>query len=213
MQETIEAIEMMLPARDPELVQIVDRSLADAAARGGGRLACKPGCTPCCHGVFRISQLDAARLRDGLATLAQEQPERAEPLLARTRETVQSLKSEFPGNTVTGLLNEDEDDWDRFADLPEADGACPVLDPATGRCELYTSRPLTCRIFGPPVLNEGGGLGVCELCYTGATEAQILAGEMQLRHHELEAEIDTELAVQGITGETVIAWALLQPSS
>ena len=203
----------MLSARDPELVQIVDRSLADAAARGGGQLACKPGCTPCCHGVFRISQLDAARLRAGLEALMQGQPERAEAVLTRARETVRLLRDEFPGDVATGLLTddiEDTDEWDRFADLPEADTACPVLDPATGRCELYTSRPLTCRIFGPPVLNEGGGLGICELCYVGASEAQVLAGEMHLQHQALEEELSAELAAKGIAGETVIAWALLQ---
>ena len=190
---------MMLPARDPELVQIVDRSLADAVARGGDRLACKPGCTPCCHGVFRIMQLDAARLREGLRVLRQQSPDTAMTLLARAREAVQLLTPAFPGDAATGLLGENDegDDWDRFTDLPEADGACPVLDPATGRCELYASRPLTCRIFGPPVLNEGGGLGICELCYTDATEEQVLAGEMHLRHHALEAELDTELAAQG----------------
>ncbi len=213
MRETIDSTEIMLPVRDTELIQIVNRSLADATARSGGRLACKPGCTPCCHGVFHISQLDAARLRDGLHALGQEHPEKAAAVLARAQHAVLLLTLPFPGDAATGLLTDDEDAWDRFADLPEADGACPVLDPVTGRCELYTSRPLTCRIFGPPVLNEGGGLGICELCYTGATEAQVLAGEMQLQHHELEAEIDTELAAQGITGETVIAWALLQPSS
>ncbi len=56
----------MLPSRDAELVQIVDRALARATERGGAWLACRPGCTPCCHGVFRISQLDALRLRAGL---------------------------------------------------------------------------------------------------------------------------------------------------
>lgn len=86
------------------------------------------------------------------------------------------LRVEFPGNAVTGLLPEEKNVWDRFADLPEADGAC-------------------------------------QLCYTGATEAQVLAGKMQLQHHELEVKLDTELAVQGIIGETVIAWALLQPGS
>ncbi len=61
------------------------------------------------------------------------------------------------------------------------------------------------------MLNEGGGLGICELCYTGASEAQVQAGEMYLRHQALEAELDLELTLQGVTGETVIAWALLQP--
>ena len=92
--------------------------------------------------------------------------------------------------------------------MPAADQACPVLDPATGRCELYAGRPLTCRIFGPPVRTEDG-IGICELCYQGATGEEILAGEMMLDHAPLETELDRELADAGAAGETIIAWALL----
>ncbi len=202
----------MLPARDAELVQIVDRSLADATERGGAWIACRPGCTPCCHGVFRISQLDAERLRMALQGMRKEEPERAAAILARARAAVALLSPHFPGDPATGLLAQDlrpdGSAWDEFADRPEADAACPVLNPETGRCELYSGRPLTCRIFGPPVQNEGG-IGVCELCYSGASEEQVLAGEMHLAHHELEAALDRELAELGAEGETVIAWALL----
>ena len=36
---------------------------------------------------------------------------------------------------------------------------------------------MTCRVFGPPVRSEDG-LGVCELCYHGASDEQIAACEM-----------------------------------
>lgn len=201
----------MLPARDTALVQIVDAALADATARavrpdGTSWLACRPGCTPCCHGVFRISALDAARLRDGLQRLAQDDPAKAAVLAERTRRLVHALEADFPGHVETGaLVAEDDPAWEHFADLPEAEGPCPVLDPATGRCSLYAARPMTCRVFGPPVLNEGG-IGMCELCYAGASEAEVLHGEMHLTHHELEERLAS--ACEG--PDTVIAWALLQ---
>lgn len=201
---------MSLPARDVELVQIVDSALADATLRartpdGGSWLACRPGCTPCCHGVFRISMLDAERLRASLHTLNATDPLRAAAIRSRAQALVAALHASFPGNAGTGQLSPEEDGtWDSFADLPEADAACPVLDPATGRCDLYAGRPLTCRIFGPPVQNEGG-MGICELCYVGASEAEILAGEMHLDHGELEDKLTAECP----PGETVIAWALL----
>ena len=199
----------MLPLRDAELVQIVEASLADATyrartAEGGSWLACRPGCTPCCHGVFRISALDAERLRAALHTLEAVDRPRAEAIQTRALRFVNEFGSRFPGDPYSGTLAEEDERWEQFADLPEADGACPVLDPGTGRCELYTGRPLTCRVFGPPVRNEDG-IGVCELCYAGASEERVLAGEMVLRHHELEEELNTELP----SGETVIAWAVL----
>ena len=36
---------------------------------------------------------------------------------------------------------------------------------------------MTCRVFGPPVRSEDG-LGVCELCFHGASEKEIAACEM-----------------------------------
>lgn len=201
---------MSLPARDGELVQIVDAALADATLRartpsGGSWLACRPGCTPCCHGVFRISMLDAERLRTSLRALDQHDPHRAKSVRDRAAALVVRLWPSFPGDAASGLLAaEDDPAWDAFADLPEADAACPVLDPQTGRCDLYTGRPLTCRIFGPPVQNEGG-IGICELCYVGASEAEVLAGEMHLSQGELEEELTRECP----PGETLIAWAVL----
>ena len=203
----------MLPARDVELVQIVDASLADATLRartveGDSWLACRPGCTPCCHGVFRVSMLDAERLQVALHALEVSDPPRAKAIRIRALHLVRNLSSRFPGDPYSGTLDEEDSRWDEFADLPEADVACPVLDPATGHCELYNGRPLTCRIFGPPVRNEHG-IGVCELCYVGASEERVLAGEMALGHHELEEELNTTLP----GGETVIAWVLLPDRS
>lgn len=199
----------MLPARDVELVQIVDASLEDATERartgaGGSWLACRPGCTPCCHGVFRISMLDVQRLQSALSALLAADRPRAEAIQARALRFVDALSPHFPGDPYSGTLYEEDARWDEFADLPEADAACPVLDPETGLCGLYTGRPLTCRIFGPPVRNEEG-IGVCELCYAGASEERVLVGEMVLRHHELEEELNTQVP----SGETVIAWAVL----
>ncbi len=219
----------MLPTRDAELVQIVDQALADATVRarkpdGTSWLACQPGCTPCCHGVFRISALDAERLRTAFHKLEQTDKLRAAAIQARALNLVTELSPYFPGDAHSGLLHPEDETWDTFADLPQADAPCPVLDPATGRCDLYAARPLTCRIFGPPVQNEGG-IGVCELCYIGAAEPEILYGEMHLQHHALEEELNQEQSQerhqerdrerhQARDGElsqnaTVIAWALL----
>ncbi len=194
---------------DKDLVQIVDASLADATVRartaaGASWLACRPGCTPCCHGVFRISALDADRLRSALVEMRASDPARADRIQHRAQHLVNTLSRSFPGDVSTGVLDPGETSaWDAFADLPETDAACPVLDPATGRCELYTGRPLTCRVFGPPVQNESG-IGMCELCYVGASEAEILYGEMHLQHHELEEELNRHYPPE----ETLIIWAV-----
>ena len=200
----------MRPARDTELVQIVDAALADATARGSDWLACRPGCTQCCHGVFAINQLDAERLRDGLTQLALDDPMRAAAVRARAEEAVARLSIDFPGDPVTGILGTSDEEEDAFAEFAN-DEPCPVLSPETGTCDLYEARPLTCRVFGPPVLSEEG-LGMCELCYQGASEAEIAAGEMHLTHHALEEKVNEEAErATRQTGSTLIAFVLGLP--
>jgi Fe-S-cluster containining protein len=190
-------------------VQIVDRSLADATVRGGGWLACRPGCAQCCHGVFAISALDAMRLRDGLAELGEADPERAARVLERAKASVGGYGGEFPGDPVTGVVGETDEEQERFAEFAN-EAACPALDPESGTCDLYAARPLTCRIFGPPVLSADG-LGMCELCFVGASDAEIAAGEMYLTHAGLEDAVTRQAEDAGEPrGSTIVAYALLR---
>ena len=197
------------PAADQQLVQIVDAALADAAQRSGAWLACRPGCTQCCIGPFAISQLDAARLRQGLEELAARDPQRALRVRARARESVNRLAATFPGDPSTGLLDEGEAAEESFAEFAD-DEACPALDPETGTCDLYAYRPMTCRTFGPPVRSgPEGGLGVCELCYHGATDKQIAACEMIPDPDDLESKLLRELENStGSRGNTIVAYCL-----
>jgi Fe-S-cluster containining protein len=195
----------MLPHADRQLVQIVDAATADAAQRAGGWLKCAPGCTQCCIGVFAISQLDAERLRTGLADLERADPPRAAAVLRRAHDAVQRLAPEFPGDPATGVL--DPERAEVFEDFAN-DEPCPALDPATGLCDLYASRPMTCRVFGPPLRTEEG-LGICELCFVGAPPEEIAAAEVQLHCGEMEATLTREAeSASGIHGETIVAWAL-----
>jgi Fe-S-cluster containining protein len=192
---------------DQVLIQIVDSALAEASRRSGEWLACGPGCTQCCVGVFAINQLDAVRLRQGLADLEARDPERAARVRERARKAVKRLAETFPGDRLSGILDQGVEDEERFADFGNGD-KCPVLDPETGCCELYDSRPMTCRVFGPPVRSEDG-LGVCELCFQGATEEEIAACEMKPDPDDLESTLLQELEKRnGVHGNTIVAFAL-----
>jgi Fe-S-cluster containining protein len=196
-----------LPRNDPALIQIVDAALADAARRSGAWLVCRPGCTQCCVGVFPINQLDAARLRKGLADLEARAPVRAKQVRDRARDCVARLSPDFPGDPLTGLVHEGIEAAAAFADFAN-DEPCPALDPATGNCELYEARPMTCRVFGPPVRSEDG-LGVCELCFEGATNDEIAACEMKPDADDLESVLLEELETStGVRGNTIIAFCL-----
>ncbi len=173
------------------MIQIVDSALADVARRSGEWLVCRPGCTQCCIGAFAINQLDAFRLRRGLADLEKRAPDRAARVRQRARESVARLAPQFTGDPISGVLDEGEEAARRFAGFANEE-PCPALDPETGNCDLYESRPMTCRVFGPPVRSEDG-LGVCELCFHGASEQEIAACEMKPDPDDLESRLLAEL--------------------
>ena len=137
---------MAVPARDAELIQIVDTALAEASRKAGSWLASRLGCTQCCIGPFAITPLDAARLRTGLADLESREPARAARVRRRAAESAARVSRQY---TFDQLLTEDE---------AAADELCPALDPKTGACDLYAARPIICRTFGPPVRFGGESL-------------------------------------------------------
>ena len=198
-----------LPAADQKLVQIVDVALAETSRKSGDWLVCRKGCTQCCYGPFAISQLDAWRLQHGLNELKLSDQKRAVRVRERAQQAVKLLSPTFPGNPKTGVLSEDADAEAAFAELAN-DEPCPALDPATGACDLYDARPMTCRTFGPPVRSgEEGGLAVCELCYHGASDQQIAECEMVADPDNLEEKLIAEIEKKtSKRGNTIVAWCL-----
>jgi Fe-S-cluster containining protein len=136
-------------------------------------------------------------------------PALAAELERRAQAWIQEHAQGFPGNLATGILGQSESDQARFEDFAN-DAPCPALNPATGLCDVYAARPITCRVFGPPVQVDSGphnqpALAHCELCFLGASETEIAACEMPIPH-ALEAGILRQIPDPG---ETVVAFALL----
>lgn len=195
-------------AADRKLLQIVDSATAEAERKSGAWLVCRAGCAECCMGAFPINQLDALRLRDGLAELRLSDPERAERVVTRARDAVARLRGEFPGDPVTGVLGESDADQERFESFAD-DEPCPALDPVTQTCDLYASRPMTCRLFGPAVRGEDGAVGACELCYHGASDSEIAACAVETDPDGAESALTEKLEAEtGAQGSTIVAWCL-----
>jgi Fe-S-cluster containining protein len=198
--------------QDDALMQSVDAAFADSAKRSGMHLVCKPGCTQCCHGAFAIDALDALRLRLEMTRLSEEDPGLASEIQARAKHYLVDFAADFPGDAATGALGKSEEDQARFEDFAN-EAACPALNPESGLCDVYRARPMTCRVFGPPIRSaedEGEGLAVCELCFTEATPEEIEAAEMQVPVHEEQDLLETlERTSQKETGDTIVAYCLL----
>jgi len=192
------------------LVQIADAAFADAAERSGRHLACRPGCTQCCHGAFAINPLDARRLRMGMEALTASDPELAAAVTQRAEDWLAEFSQEFPGEA--GFLDTSEAGQLAFEDFAN-EAACPALNPATGLCDLYEARPMTCRVFGPPLRASSGeeeGFALCELCFTEASAEEIAAAEMKPPHAEEAALLEElEQESRAPAGETVVAYCLI----
>jgi Fe-S-cluster containining protein len=200
-------------SQDRAFVVLVDGAFADAALRSGPHLLCRPGCAQCCIGAFAIGPADAIRLRQGLAALRQDDPERAARVQQRATASWSRLAPQFPGNAASGTLNVDAngDPRDNFDDIFN-DFAnhepCPALDPEHGTCDLYGSRPQTCRAFGPPIATAEG-YGICELCFHGATAEEIAKAAITPPAEELSTALDQAAVAAGeLAGSTIIAFVL-----
>jgi Fe-S-cluster containining protein len=193
---------------DAAFLEGVEAALAEGRERAGARLDYGRGCPACCSGPFPINALEARRLRQGLERLALDDPRRAAAVRARSAAAVLLLAPSFPGDAAAGRLWPEEGiEADGFyqghASLP-----CPVLDPASGRCELYAFRPLPCRIYGPPVRLGDDDLPPCDSCFVGSP-AEAEACRVVVDPADEEGVLLRELADGGETGETLIAFALL----
>lgn len=191
---------------DRELLARLAEALERASRRAGSHLACRPGCIECCLGPFPITMLDAWRLQRALQELAARDPARAEAIRRRAERAATRMRPDFPGDPQSGVLSGDAEAQDEFferhAALP-----CPALDPATGLCELYPARPISCRTFGLPVRIGDEDLPPCRLCFRGATAAEIEACRVVVDPEGLEDRLLDEVG----DAETVIAFALLAP--
>jgi len=193
---------------DRLLLRVLSDSLQEAARRAGPRLACRLGCTDCCLGPFPITLLDAWRLRRALRELAAREPHRAASIRRRARDSLARLATSFPGDPGSGLPSPDERAEEDFASRYERE-PCPLLDPATGACELYEARPVSCRTFGPPVRLGQEDLPPCRLCFPGASSGEVEACRVVMDPDGIEDAVLAELeTASGAAGQTIVAFAI-----
>lgn len=193
---------------DGGLLRVLDADWEAVRARAGAHLACRRGCSDCCHGPFPITRLDALRLRVGLERLARRDPDRAAAIRRRAEAAVERLHEGFVGDADTGRLDGDERRLDAFlarhATLP-----CPALDPDDGACTLHDARPVACRVYGPPTRFGDERSPPCDLCFVDADPATVEACRWEPDVGGIEEWILERLGVRaGEEWETLIAHVL-----
>src|SRR5262249_40745338 len=107
-----------------QFIEQVDRLTARLASRYARHLACRAGCSGCCHHHLSVFNVEAAAVREAIEALPEE-----------TRAVI-----ERPAREVIARESNHEP------------VACPLL--MNDRCSIYESRPLICRTQGLPLLIE-----------------------------------------------------------
>lgn len=109
-------------------------------------MQCQTGCADCCHVRLTITAVEAAAIRvyaAGLPELVRRQLV-ADPCGGGTA----SKSVSVAGDTASDNRGE----------------RCAALD-ASGRCTIYTARPLVCRSHGVPIRLRSGSLPVVQACH------------------------------------------------
>ena len=162
-----------------------------------------------------------------MAEMSIQNPAQAAVIAERARQYLAEFGPELPGNRETGILGTTPEEEAAFEDFANQ-AACPALDPATGLCDVYEARPMTCRIFGPPVrMNpapSGNPAGTTfsmnrnpseelrrprrlrAVCFTQATQEESAAAEMTVPWAEEQVILD-----QLEPGNTIVAYCLTLP--
>lgn len=112
-----------------QLIEQVDKLAAKLSSRYAQHLACRAGCSGCCHHHLSVFAVEAAAIREAIEALP-------EPVRARLEQQAREvLELEAHSESVA---------------CPMLPVACPML--IDDRCSIYESRPLICRTQGLPLL-------------------------------------------------------------
>lgn len=133
------------------LVAQADRAFARMGREYAPCIRCRTTCADCCHAVFGLFLIEAAYLKDRLNQVGREERrvvarrgEKAQREILKLEQRI-SIGSEAPGKASQALARERV--------------RCPLLD-QKDHCTLYAHRPITCRVYGMPIL-AGGGIKIC----------------------------------------------------
>ena len=118
----------------------------------GDRIQCRKGCSDCCHQLFQITEIEAARI--SLAVALWPEAER-EALVEKARRYLEQR----------GELVARRGEPEAWGSLPPPGSRLPCPALVDGACSIYEARPLMCRKFGVPLWNPDrpGRVYACEL--------------------------------------------------
>lgn len=133
------------------LAKTADAAFAKIRTDFREKVHCVHGCADCCHAAFGLFFVEAAYLRMRFQELDRKKRRAVLNRCAKSERQIERLGKEMSvasGKTGAGEL-----------DLSTIRIKCPLLSDEH-LCELYSARPITCRVYGIPT-SSGGKAMVC----------------------------------------------------
>ncbi len=133
------------------LAKTADAAFAKIRTDFREKVMCRHGCADCCHAAFGLFFVEAAYLRMRFQELDRK---RRRAILARCAKSdlqLDRLRRKMAGAGSGTQAKE--------VDLSLMRIRCPLLS-EDQLCDLYSARPITCRVYGIPTSSGGKGM-VC----------------------------------------------------
>jgi len=134
-----------------QLVREADRAFQEIKEKYPEYVKCKIQCSDCCYAIFGLFLIEAFFLRYDFENLDKEIKEKA---LERAKQADEEL-----GKIQKRLKDFKDDPQMLNYILARGRIRCPLLS-EENKCILYPYRPITCRVYGVPILIRGN-LRVC----------------------------------------------------
>lgn len=129
-----------------QLVKKADMVFQEIKEKHQDCVRCEIRCADCCHAIFGIFLIEALFLKNDFERLDKEEKEKA---IARAKKADQELER------IQKRLRQFRDDpYMINYILAKERIRCPLLS-EEHECILYPYRPITCRVYGVPILIRG----------------------------------------------------------
>lgn len=155
MQKSLATLPDLTPLfeRYEALTHEADLMFAHVRGNHASCVACAAGCSDCCHSPFDVPLIEAVYLNHAFSRAFPPGEQRSALLNA----------ADMADRAVRAIKRRASENWQNgreenavLAGLARERVRCPLLN-AEGRCWLYASRPMTCRVYGIPMSIDGTG--------------------------------------------------------
>jgi len=147
---------------------------------------CKLECADCCHALFDLSLVEALYVNSKfLDSVVDDKKSEILASANKTDRRIYQLKRKAFKAVEAGEKSEEQVLFEMAAERIR----CPLLN-NDNQCDLYASRPITCRLYGIPTAIGGQG-HTCGLSAfkTGDAYPTVNLDAVHARLHELSCEI------------------------